>query len=578
MKSIYPLALGKAIAGSEPEKAARRVATALVFVLLSLGSLAFADSIVTSKHNLSTSGPGTIRAVSESEICIFCHTPHRASEERPLWNHALSSATYTPYQSSTIKASIGQPTGSSKLCLSCHDGTVALGMLHSRSTPIQMLNATTMPPGRSLIGTDLSDDHPVSFTYDSALASADGQLRDPATLTDRVRVDHNQQLQCTSCHDPHNNQYGQFLVRENSASALCITCHTINQWQTSAHSTSPATWNGAGVNPWPASKEKTVAGNACGNCHGPHGAATKVRLLNQADEEQNCYVCHSGNVASKNIAAEFNKISVHPITKTTGVHDPAEDPINAPRHVECADCHNPHAANSAPGVVPNASGALAVVKGVSSSGSVLNVISREYELCFRCHGDGLSGAQAYVNRREVQLNTRLEFSSSNPSYHPVVAPGKNSNVPSLIAPLTVSSLIYCTDCHNNNQGKNNGGSGPNGPHGSVYAPLLERQLLLTDFSTENTANYDLCYKCHSRDSILSDRSFPLHRLHVVEEKTSCTTCHDPHGVSGKSHLINFNVNYVTASSNGRLEFNDTGVLHGNCSLRCHGQDHRASPY
>jgi len=157
--------------------------------------LAMADTVLASKHDLSVSGSGEIRATIESEVCLFCHTPHRGTGEQPLWNHAPSVATYIPYSSSTAKAAIGQPTGASKLCLSCHDGTVALGMVASRKTPIEMRNAvSTLPAGPSNLGTDLSDDHPVSFTYDNALVSADGQLKDPATLTGKVRLDHNNQL------------------------------------------------------------------------------------------------------------------------------------------------------------------------------------------------------------------------------------------------------------------------------------------------------------------------------------------------------------------------------------------------
>lgn len=538
-----------------------------------------ADGLLGSKHDLSVAGPGPIKASAESAVCIFCHTPHRAASDTPLWNRTASAANYTPYSSSTAKAVMGQPTGASKLCLSCHDGTVALGMVSSRSTPIQMQSGvTTLPPGPSRLGTDLSDDHPVSITYDNGLASANGQLRPPGTLTDKVRLDHNRQMQCTSCHDSHDNKYGKFLVQDNTGSALCITCHDMSFWQTSAHRTSTKTWNGAGIDPWPHTEATTVAANACENCHAPHTAGTKPRLLNFADEERNCFSCHSGTVAARNIQAEFNKTSVHPILNATGLHDPAEDAVNPSRHVECNDCHNPHAASSSSATVPLASGALAGLTGVNATGGVITPLTKEYELCFRCHADSVARGPARVPRRVSQTNTRLEFTPSAASFHPVETVGRNPNVPSLLAPWTTSSLMYCTDCHNNNQGPGAGGAGPKGPHGSVYTPLLEQRLELTDNQAENAAIYALCYKCHSRSSILGDQSFKGHRKHIVEEQTACTTCHDSHGVAATTHLINFNSTYVTPSSNGRLEFVDSGTFRGNCSLRCHGEDHRAESY
>ena len=546
----------------------RQVRILIVFILAGTRPLFAAESVISSKHNLSISGSGDIRASIESEICIFCHTPHRATAAQPLWNHALSEATYTPYNSSTIKAAVGQPTGASKLCLSCHDGTVALGMLNSRSQPVQMRNdVTTLPAGSTRLGTDLSDDHPISFTYDSALVTANGQLRDPSALQEKVKLDHNNQMQCTSCHDPHNNEFGKFLVQNNYASGLCMECHTMNLWQTSVHRTSNKPWNGLGVNPWPNTTANTVAAAACENCHSPHNAGTKPRLLTFFDEEQNCTSCHSGNVAAKDIDAEFRKFSVHPIRNTTAVHDPMEDAINPPRHVECADCHNSHAANSTPAVAPNASGALAGLVGVNQDGAIVQPLTKEYESCFRCHADSVARGQARVPRQFVQTNTRLEFAPANASFHPVVAPGRNPNVPSLLDQLTTSSRMYCTDCHNSDTGVGAGGPGPNGPHGSSFEPILERQLALTDGATETSGTYALCYKCHSRPSILADESFP-HSIHVVDNKASCVTCHDPHGVQNTPHLINFNSLYVTPF-NGRIEFNDTGVFRGNCTLTCH---------
>src|SRR6266481_2880331 len=64
-----------------------------------LAQPAQADTILASKHDLSVAGPGTIKATTESEVCTFCHTPHRAGQS-PLWNHTLSAATYIPYSSS----------------------------------------------------------------------------------------------------------------------------------------------------------------------------------------------------------------------------------------------------------------------------------------------------------------------------------------------------------------------------------------------------------------------------------------------------------------------------------------------
>jgi len=106
---------------------------------------------------------------------------------------------------------------------------------------------------------------------------------------------------------------------------------------------------------------------------------------------------------------------------------------------------------------------------------------------------------------------------------------------------------------------------------------LERALIMTDGLTESPTAYALCYKCHDRDRLFTDQSFP-HRKHVQDARNACTSCHDPHGVQQKGRLISFNTLYATKSSNGRLDFNQTGLFRGNCSVTCHGKDHRATPY
>jgi predicted CXXCH cytochrome family protein len=425
------------------------------------------------------------------------------------------------------------------------------------------------------LGTDLSDDHPVSFTYDSALAAANPQLKDPVTLVNQVRLDGAHQVQCTSCHDPHNDQNGRFLVQNNQNSALCLNCHNPAFWTASAHNTSGRSWNGSGRNPWPKTGQNTVTANACENCHTPHAAGTHQRLLNLPQAEDNCLVCHSGSVAAKNLAREFNKPSGHPVLATSSLHDAGEDTLNPKaRHAACVDCHDPHAANSRPAIRPNASGALAGVQGVSANGTVLRTVAREYELCFRCHADGLTRGPARILREWPETNTRLELLPANASYHPVLAPGKNGRVPSLIAPWTSASVVYCTDCHNNDQGPGAGGAGPKGPHGSTFAPLLERNLVQVDFQMESQAAYALCYKCHSESVLMAD---VLHSQHVRDAKTSCSTCHDAHGVQNQAHLINFNTLYVKPL-NGRLTYSSLGINNDSCTLSCHGKDHSNSSY
>lgn len=554
------------------------------FALLLL-ALPIQAGLVTSKHNLSVSGPGTIKATSETQICLFCHAPHNAAPSAPLWNRRNPGGNYIPYASSTAKANAGQPTGTSLTCLSCHDGTIALGDLLSRTSLVSMSGGTTMPAGNSNLGTDLSDDHPISITYSSSLAAAhNGELADPATLTGKVKLDAAGQLQCTSCHDPHDDTNGKFLVMANTASALCQTCHTKNYWSTSSHRLSGATWNGAGTNPWPHTAGKTVAANACENCHRPHSAGGKKWLLNAKAEEDNCYSCHNGNVAAKNIQSEFSgKSSIHPVALTTDVHDAAEPGVIQNRHVECADCHNPHANNSTTGALP---GSLAGVRGISIAGAEVKPVTAEYQICFRCHADSTGKPAARTSRQIAQTNTRLEFDTGNPSFHPVAGPGKNSNVPSLLAPWTTTSVMKCSDCHNNNTGPGAGGTGPKGPHGSNWAPLLERQYVTTDRTAESASNYALCYKCHNRNSYIQDGgAFSDHKKHVVSERTPCNVCHDPHGISStqgnatnNSKLINFDTSVVKPNSSGILRYDSTGTGRGRCYLSCHGSNHNPFSY
>ncbi|MBI5115459.1 cytochrome c3 family protein [Candidatus Poribacteria bacterium] len=235
----------------------------LFMAALLFSHTAFAGTVFGSKHDLSTTGGITNKSTNETQVCIFCHTPHSARPSVPLWNRVISSSSmsYTLYSSPTLNASPAfQDTGSpgssellggpSRLCLSCHDGTISVSNIINRFPDDQdplMGSGTELDldgslresrlsnlGGATLGGSvaDLSNDHPISFEYSSQLASADGEIYDPA---DPAHSEIQQLLknysggrgnfECSSCHDPHNPDFKPFLVKNNNMSALCLTCH-----------------------------------------------------------------------------------------------------------------------------------------------------------------------------------------------------------------------------------------------------------------------------------------------------------------------------------------------------------------
>jgi predicted CXXCH cytochrome family protein len=403
------------------------------------------------------------------------------------------------------------------------------------------------------------------------------------------------EVHCTTCHDPHNNELGSFLHVTDQYSAICVACHDMTGWKHGSHALSRKRTTGRTVDPHERLKYATVSDNGCASCHRIHSAPQRERLLRFVREEDGCLNCHSGDVARYNIAADIAKFSSHDPTRRTGAHDPAERPFGMPRHVECVDCHNPHASRERNiGVVRGTlgltnKGPTLGATGVSFGGRQIEEARFVYEICFKCHGDSANRPRVGDTPRQVsQTNKRLELLPSNPSFHPVIGPRRSEDAPSLIAPLRRGSIITCIDCHNSDNSRFEGGTGANGPHGSIYDPLLVRNYTTDDFTVESAQTYALCYQCHDRQSILNNESFSLHRVHVVDAQAPCSVCHTAHGVyrgqgnaTNHSHLINFDISVVSPADtpNGRrLEYEDTGRLSGNCTLVCHGMTHIGFPY
>lgn len=341
------------------------------------------------KHNLSattdgtaythpTAGAGSIptrtaKASSETQVCVFCHTPHGGSSStKPLWNRKIEGAGYTQsyilYDSSTLDAkqvqgSLMQPGGSSKLCLSCHDGTVAVGNVNvldgrdksataSATNVIGMQSGvTTMPLGSGKdtgftrnLGTDLTNDHPISISYNDQLADTDGELRKPSLNTTLIGVrtptnkpklplqntggsalydpdgtggvdpySINAQVQCTTCHDPHiretdtskgNQKFlrlnrfqeldppstSGFVTADNAGDIICMACHDKGgaSWAYSAHANSTVAnelYSNTHADRREFPRNLPVWQASCLNCHDTHAVAGTRRLLREGTNE-----------------------------------------------------------------------------------------------------------------------------------------------------------------------------------------------------------------------------------------------------------------------------------------------------
>ena len=484
-------------------------------------------------------------------------------------------------------------------------------------------------------GRDLAGNHPFAITPATSPA-----LRTPPA-GDPVKLDQNQRLQCTSCHEPHEQNIdpvaGKFLVKRNAASALCLTCHVTPGWSEASHrkpSNSSdderyTSQNGAHTG------YTGVSQNGCESCHRPHTAGQGQELL-KLPEQYTCYQCHDGTVAlaTGNIRTEFQaKVYHHPVDITPSAHDPAESPTyarsplpetspGAPRHSNCADCHNPHDSNAATAQPPMVSGSMAGVSGQSSAGAYLPSATREYEICFKCHAESANKPQmldtsnagigfgrnpqrqSYAGNPN-RYNTRLEF-AFGASFHPVTRAGNLSSGPGGVvrslrpqpinlsgAPmasrtLSATSEIYCSDCHNNDTGRNAGiSTGPAGPHGSNIPHLLERahELEMPPAApggrsagvAYSPASYALCNKCHDLTILMDDRDDTIHREHVMGQNAACSTCHDPHA-SSSPMLINFDLSIVGPATSGQLQYTQQGTGSGTCTLRCHGEDHNRKSY
>lgn len=210
----------------------------LMFAIASTASA----GIMETKHNLSNNSG--YNSSSESEVCVFCHTPHNASQAIGLWNRAPQTAAFKTYSGSTT---LDAPTGSltadsiSRRCMSCHDGTTGLGsaVVNLPNGAITMFGSGFIS-GTAALGTDLGNDHPVNFRYGD-VANLDSKIIPQVMVEFQTpeikffasagnggnKFAGNDYMECATCHTVHDNANGKFLVKSNGSSNLCFSCHNI---------------------------------------------------------------------------------------------------------------------------------------------------------------------------------------------------------------------------------------------------------------------------------------------------------------------------------------------------------------
>ena len=610
-----------------------RVLAGVIILLIAASVRAQVAGDVMGMHNL---GPGSKSPVTgtRTDSCSYCHAPH-SGLNLGLWNQKLTTQTYTMYSSDTEKNTGVQPVlaSDSNMCLSCHDGTVAVGSTVAYGQVTMRGSMNTL----DVFSSKMQSSHPFSLApplkdnvHLVASLAANGKTADATGAVKLI----NGSVECTSCHNPHVQAKDlvsqNFLVKDSSGGQLCLSCHDpsrtvggqvnpLADWSTSAHATSANKITAAAQ----LGSYTTVATDACISCHTPHNAGSGARLL-RGQDEQACISCHNGstNVAMAeytNVFAEYQAPKVgHPVPTSTNPHDAAENTLlDNNRHATCADCHNGHGSQpvqtfpSAPQIRVSQKDVAGI--NASDGTSVLTPAVNQYENCLRCHGNS-TGKQVqpvygYFPVRAVSagdpLNLIPQFAVAASSSHPVMHPRSSSLAqPSLLSNMlnldgvkqgrAMGTQIFCTDCHNSDDNREFGGTGANGPHGSRWTHILERRYEFSQAPTpgQHITNlfpnpdlsvngpYAMCAKCHDlANQVVKNTSWSEHARHI-NNGFSCSVCHTAHGMGATSgaisgeRLVNFDLNVVAPNGSSPISYSRGS---NTCALACHGHAHTSNP-
>jgi len=157
---------------------------------------------------------------SDYPICAVCHVPYGGQTfvPSPLWNHEITTETFTPYDRSTmLEWKPGEIGAVSKLCLSCHDGVISIDAYGGRTGSEWLTGYANV---------NLTNSHSTSFPWrrQALDGSCMNKCLEPSPPPTLPLFDY--MIECPTCHDVHNaNNVSNLLRMSNADSALCQTCH-----------------------------------------------------------------------------------------------------------------------------------------------------------------------------------------------------------------------------------------------------------------------------------------------------------------------------------------------------------------
>ena len=200
-------------------------------------TLALAGTIANTKHDLSATSTAAIKSATQADTCVFCHVTHSSQPgvARPLWSHTMTNqnltwAPTTTVRGTTLPTSVSSAAlAGSRACMSCHDGTVALGdLLTGTGGTVSGPNVTAgkLSGGINLLNpSTMQTNHPLGVPKPGVVAGFTGFKVVPSSSA--VNYDSSGNVQCDSCHNPHDDTFAPFLKINPTGGAICFTCHDV---------------------------------------------------------------------------------------------------------------------------------------------------------------------------------------------------------------------------------------------------------------------------------------------------------------------------------------------------------------